>query len=623
MSLRVRIILAVLAVTLLLTVSLIVASSIYVDFANQRFQNAAIAGQSILWRKITASKLDHMESNITALTRNRDALAALKGSNSQALEDAVTPTFNRLSASNAITGMQLFNSNGQRLYSTSGQIENNSLLTVRNALQENKIKRGLERDVTGKLSLNVAFPLYSRGKTIGAVLYESNLVDGVDDFKQTSEADVFIFDEQGTHQYETNSKLLEKWRVDIPALGVSFVQVVSHDAIHYSAVLIPIIGYAKQPIAHLLTLKDLTRSYNKEQRLSLMTYAVTLFAIIILLSGLFWYLNRLFNPLRMAVVAMHDIAEGKGDLTRRLDASQNNEIGELGHSFNKFVAKLQAQITSVADSIQQLISSAEQTSLVTQHTSDGLKEQQHQSEQLATAITEMAATVQNVASNTSQTALATQKANDQTNYAKTMSTNAINAITQLVSAVECAVETTYKLEKESSGIGSLLDVIRGIAEQTNLLALNAAIEAARAGEQGRGFAVVADEVRTLASRTQESTEEIQRMIELLQRGTSNAVQVMDKTQHQAQHSKEQVANATNAFNLITESIQSINGMALQIASSTEEQNAAAEEISRNIHTINNITSEAVANANETTVATKNAATLVKKLHQFASQFKIS
>ena len=235
---------------------------------------------------------------------------------------------------------------------------------------------------------------------------------------------------------------------------------------------------------------------------------------------------------------------------------------------------------------------------------------------------EMTATVNEVANSANSTLQEVQGANAETQTGQEIVRQNIATINSLASEIESASGVIYKLNEYSDNIGSVLDVIRGIADQTNLLALNAAIEAARAGEQGRGFAVVADEVRTLASKTQESTSEIQGMIERLQNGTKDAVTVMEKSQDEARISVDQTAKAGKALESITRAVGVINDMSTHIASSAEEQSAVTNEMHENITTISSLADQTAQGSNESLDASQQLAKLAAELKQMVSQFKI-
>lgn len=312
-------------------------------------------------------------------------------------------------------------------------------------------------------------------------------------------------------------------------------------------------------------------------------------------------ISNIIGPLTKLHMAMTDVQQN-GNLTHRVDINQKDELGSMATSFNDMLASLQNFMYEIKGLASRVDSSSVTLSNITQLNSVGMDEQKQQTEQAATAMNEMSATVQEVAQNTSLAANAAQEANTESVNGKQVVSSTIRAINQLASEVEKASGVIQSLEDDANNISNVLDVIRGIAEQTNLLALNAAIEAARAGEQGRGFAVVADEVRTLAQRTQDATQEIQSMIENLQHSTFNAVDVMKSGSSQAEDSVQQAAQAGNSLESIASAVSQITDMNIQIASASEEQSAVAEEINRNVISIRDVadqTSETTGQLKET------------------------
>ena len=334
------------------------------------------------------------------------------------------------------------------------------------------------------------------------------------------------------------------------------------------------------------------------------------------------YIGRTISrPLRNAAAAMTDIAQGEGDLTRRLPVNGQDEVARLSDAFNQFAEKVRLTVQQVAGSTTQLATAAEEMSQVTQQTNDGVQQQQQETEQVATAINEMTATVQEVARHAGEASNATREANDQARDGREVVDQSISSINSLAQELQNATEVIRQLEQNSENIGTVLDVIQGIAEQTNLLALNAAIEAARAGEQGRGFAVVADEVRSLASRTHQSTEEIQQMIEQLQQGARNAVKAMESSSERSQHSVEQASRAGESLEVIARAVTTINDMNLQIASAAEEQSSVAEEINRNVTNINEVVNQTAVGAQQSQVSSTELARLSYELQALVNQFK--
>ncbi len=286
--------------------------------------------------------------------------------------------------------------------------------------------------------------------------------------------------------------------------------------------------------------------------------------------------------LQAVIASLQDIAEGEGDLTRRIPASSRDEIGQVVHWFNLFVEKLNHAIGDVVSVIPQLTQVSQQLGGVTEETSRMANEQSDISVHVTQSIEEMLETVRQVAMHAASAADAATEADADAKEGSVVVAQTVTSINHLAGEVENAAGVIQQLEKDTENVGTILDVIKSIAEQTNLLALNAAIEAARAGEHGRGFAVVADEVRTLASRTQESTQEIQKVIETLQAAARSAVSVMGSGQESAAASVSSAEKTGNTLHSITDKVESISEMNTQIATATEEQQRTSEQIQSNV-----------------------------------------
>lgn len=328
------------------------------------------------------------------------------------------------------------------------------------------------------------------------------------------------------------------------------------------------------------------------------------------------------GPLHNLLNRIEQIADGDGDLRVRLDVLSNDELGKLSYAFNRFLDKLQPLIKEVGRVTGEVESSAQSLAGMAA-ANDRLISSEHAAvDQVSTAATEMSSAVHEVARNAQNAADAARSAEAQSREGAQVVGATINSIRQLAQEVESASATIQTLEQEAVNIGAVLAVIRGIAEQTNLLALNAAIEAARAGEQGRGFAVVADEVRALAARTQESTKDIQVMIERLQIGVQNAVKATHSGSSKARQSVEQAAGVDQALTDTSDSVQRINDMTAQIATACEEQSSVTEEIARNISDIRDLSNEAAQTSEQSAQASQRLSELSHGLSALVGRFRV-
>jgi len=351
------------------------------------------------------------------------------------------------------------------------------------------------------------------------------------------------------------------------------------------------------------------------QTIAIMVVSIILAAVIARIT-----LVSITRPLARVNNMLNVVASG--DLSNKLDESGKDEFALLSRNCNSLIDSLRSLIQGIVSRSTQLATAAEEMSAVTAQSTTAIEEQRTQVEQAASATTQMSSTSQSVLSSANDALGEIKQADDEAERVKGISNKNRETIQLLAEEVESASQVINKLQQDSATIGGILDVIRSIAEQTNLLALNAAIEAARAGEHGRGFAVVADEVRTLASRTQESTQEIQNMIEVLQSGAEKAVSVMDIGKAQAANCVEQSEVADKALETITHAVHEAYDRSTQIASAAEEQSVVAHEISENLESIVTIAEQTTSGSQQTAASSGEVAHLAEELQQSVQEFKV-
>ncbi len=392
--------------------------------------------------------------------------------------------------------------------------------------------------------------------------------------------------------------------------------------------ILPLMAGIEDQVDELVWFKSQGMETNSQQLLENLDTALTIqliLASVALVLGILVAViisNMVTLPLGKTVAALEDVAEGEGDLTRRLEIKSRDELGTLAEAFNQFSIKLQQLIRDVSLCSQQLMQSSEQMSTVVADTETDINSQNQQINQISSAIEGMTQQVQDVAGHTAQAAELAEQTNKNALHGKQIVNQSLQSSQELATDVDQASSVIDELETDVDAISGIVEVIRGIAEQTNLLALNAAIEAARAGEQGRGFAVVADEVRTLASRTQESTEQIQQMIQRLQDGSRQAVEVMTSGKQKAMQGLEHARQAGESLQEISTAVKGMLSMNREIAKSSDQQGQTANQVSQTVLAVNELSAQTASSAATMANASRQVNELSVQLQTLMSQFKV-
>jgi len=375
----------------------------------------------------------------------------------------------------------------------------------------------------------------------------------------------------------------------------------------------------------MLTLAEAStrRIADELQRSSLLNWILSLSLLSLLIVIIYRIASSVIQPVQSLSQLMHHVSNHNDLTLRARHSDKKDEVSSMSRHFNKMMEEFHTMLSRVYDSASQLSSSSSELNSVSQETNERVSRQNIETEQVAAAINQMTATVQEVAQHASDAADASRLADEEAHKGKDVVSANLASIRKLADEVDNTASMLNQLSSDSENIGEVLNVIRDIAEQTNLLALNAAIEAARAGEQGRGFAVVADEVRTLAQRSQQSTQEIEEIVERLQSSASQAVDAMQVGQTQAEDSVQNAEQVGHSLDEIIRAVDAITEKNIQIASASEEQSSVAEEINRSVANISQIAAESASNVDQTTSTSETLSDMSGQLKTLVSQFKLA
>ncbi|WP_312373342.1 methyl-accepting chemotaxis protein [Stutzerimonas nitrititolerans] len=583
--------------------------------------STAIASESL-----TAERLSALVASIPEVQQ------AMAGNDRQRLSELFVPGYQQLAKDYGLSQFQFHKAPATSFLRVHKPAQfGDDLSAIRQTIVETNSRqapvRGVESGVAG-LGIRGLVPVRHEGRHVGSVEFGLSFGQAFfDTFKKRYGVDVGLVlrEENGSFKpfattFQSGTLISDSQRAQAFA-GQDVLFQTGADGQPLAILVSAVQDFSGKPLGVLEVAMD--RSHYADALADMRNTALIVAGIAIALGLLVAALvaRGIVRPIRVAVDAMRDIAAGEGDLTRRLEEHGRNEVAELGQAFNQFAEKVRRLVSEVAGSTSQVAAAAEEMSAITDEFNRDVAQQRHEIEQVATAMNEMTATVQDVARNAAQAAASAQAADREAQQGQQVVHETVSSIESVSVEVEHTASAIQRLEADSQSISAVLEVIRGVAEQTNLLALNAAIEAARAGEQGRGFAVVADEVRTLASRTQQSTLEIQQVIEQLQSGARNAAEVMHRGRAQVDSSVLQAQQAGSSLTSITSAVASISDMNTQIASAAEQQSAVSDEISQNVVNINQVADRVTESASQTAQASSQLAHLAAGLQSLVGQFK--
>ncbi|KGK11033.1 methyl-accepting chemotaxis protein [Vibrio navarrensis] len=486
--------------------------------------------------------------------------------------------------------------------------------------------------ITNALLVTIAEPVRHNGKLVGVVgadVLIDQLINDVISLDAGKNAHAMLIDTQdGTFLAHPNKALSLK---PVNTLLKQFTmqdieRAASQGAIEEAIVngqqkLFYFVKVPQTPWMFAIEMDRATEEASLSQLMREMLITATLITAAVI-AAVYWLVGFLFRDLGRVSHALEEIASGEGDLTQRLEPRSDDEVGNLAENFNRFVGNMHTMVSKLSEVSASLSEQAKMTAQQAEERSQRISLQQDEINMVATAVNEMAAATQEIAGNADHTAQNAEEAVSACVHGSSQVTQTQGSIQNLSQEVQVATNVIQELEAHGNSINTILSTIQGIAEQTNLLALNAAIEAARAGEQGRGFAVVADEVRVLSQRTHASTQEIQQTIEKLQSTTSQAVGIMDDSRALALTSVDDANSAAVSLTQIHTAVVRISDMATQIASAAEEQASVTTEITRNTEGIRDVSNELAAEAHEAAAQASMLSDLSHELEQEIRRFKL-
>ena len=686
LPLRTRFMSIIVGTSILVVATIFVATIFSLNDLKDRHEDAVFNGKEMLWEQITKQQLQELTLGIIHLQSNREILRSIKKGNINEVTKMASALYNRLSTKKIVSDLIITDKAGKEIYSSSKGNSNRSHneFIVRTTLDSKSTYSGIIKHHDHKTIALVSFPLHINGQLIGVGIYERNLQNALENFKENAGSEVFILSNRGEIEYATNPELISGILTEASedhTPGDEHLHVIPIAGKYYNFVRQPVFDNEKNPIAHLVSLKDITIAYNDRKKIEIVTFSAIVVALLVSLAGLFVFLNYSLSPLSTLMDTVKRF--GKGETNIRVEVDREDEIGQLGTTFNSMAQQIQDNIESERQSAEDIEGKASLIHEVVEMASHGdltgemmvFRDKGVMSD-MSQSVTDMITNLNDLVTQVQQSGIqvtgsatqiaATAKQQEATITEQAATTNEIMATTKQISAtskellgtmdditkvsertassaetgrdalshmegtmnhmVESSSSITSKLavlNEKASNINTVVTTITKVADQTNLLSLNAAIEAEKAGEYGIGFSVVATEIRRLADQTAVATWDIEQMVQEMQSAVSAGVIGMDKFSEEIRNGVDDVSQVGAQLSEIIEQVQAILPQFEKVHEGMHSQTLGADQISESMIQLNDATqqtAESLRQSNDAIVRLNDAA---QGLQGGISKFKIN